>query len=105
MASCANLLDVEGFTILLEAQVQDWRLEFNSLRPTAPLVPDPLTTPRPGPGPPTTSHSHSERTNNRDPVKGSSPGTSCNGKATGNRAEVKVDQLRDYPMSAPCRPC
>ena len=62
-----ELLTVEAFNTLLEAQVlvQDWRIEYNTVRPHSAL--GYLTRPTtPRPGPPTTPHSHNEWTNNRD---------------------------------------
>ena len=64
-----ELLTVEAFNTLLEAQVlvQDWRIEYNTVRPHSAL--GYLTRPTtPRPGPPTTPHSHNEWTNNRGPV-------------------------------------
>jgi putative transposase len=64
-----ELLAVEAFTTLLEAQVlvEDWRIEYNTIRPHSALgYLTPTTTPRPGPPP--TPNSHSGWTNNRGPV-------------------------------------
>jgi hypothetical protein len=64
-----ELLSVEAFSTLLEARVlaEDWRIEYNTLRPHSAL--GYLTRPTtPEPGPPPTPHSHSGWTNNRGPV-------------------------------------
>jgi hypothetical protein len=65
-----ELLAVEAFTSLLEAMVlvEDWRIEYNTLRPHSAL--GYLTRPTtPRPGPPPTPNSHSRWTNNRGPVR------------------------------------
>jgi hypothetical protein len=64
-----ELLAVEAFSTLLEARVlvEDWRIEYNTVRPTAPWATAPRpSTPEPGPSP--NPHSHSGWTNNRGPV-------------------------------------
>jgi putative transposase len=64
-----ELLAVEAFTTLLEAQVlvEDWRIEYNTVRPhTALGYLTPTDSARPGPS--INQHSHSGWTNNRGPV-------------------------------------
>jgi hypothetical protein len=64
-----ELLAVEAFSSLLDAQVlvEDWRIEYNTVRPHSAL--GYLTRPTtPRPGPPPTPNSHSGWTNNRGPV-------------------------------------
>jgi putative transposase len=78
-----ELLAVEAFSSLLEARVlvEDWRIEYNTVRPHSALgyLPRP-TTPRAGPP---TPHSHSGWTTNRGPVNAIHPLSGLAGRSKG----------------------
>ena len=62
-----ELLNIEQFDTLLEAKVliEDWRVDYNTRRPTAPSAGSPPTT-TPKPGPAIATNSHNEWTTKLD---------------------------------------